>query len=83
MSTQKSNYKAMADRIRACKSYDACQKTGRSLDNLYDAGIFTINQYGRLSMLLLDRKIELDPDEKNLEQQLRAKYQKLGIQVAS
>lgn len=56
----KSNYKTMADRIRKCKTNEELKKCEQSLTNLYNNGIFTENEFGRLDGLVLDQYVKIE-----------------------
>lgn len=50
------NYASMAKRIRSCKSSDEFARADRSLDRLYNAGIFSVSEYSRLTVLIMERE---------------------------
>ncbi len=54
------NYKTMADRIRKCKTDDELKKCERSLTNLYNAGIFTENEFARLDGVIVDTYAKIE-----------------------
>lgn len=54
-----SNYKAFTSRIRKAETLETLKNLDRSLDRLYNAGIFTTSQLKRLDLLIVDKKIEL------------------------
>lgn len=53
------NYATFTARIRKAKTIADCDKLDRSAQNLYEAGAFTVNEYGRIDGLIVDRRIAL------------------------
>lgn len=54
------NYAAMAKRIRECKTHVDFDRVSQSMDRIFEAGVFTTNEFMRLDGLMVDRKIELE-----------------------
>jgi len=54
-----SNYASMAKRIRSCQSAEDFSKVNQSLERLYNAGVFTASELGRLDSLAVDCQIQL------------------------
>lgn len=53
-------YKSAVKRIRAVNSVDAAIKLEKSIGRVYNAGFFTEKELGRLDLMLLDRRIQLE-----------------------
>ena len=49
----KTNYKTMTNRVRKAKTTEDIKKIETSLDRLYNAGIFTPNEYMRIDKLIM------------------------------
>lgn len=60
MSKKKTNYASMAGRIRKCKTLDALTNIGKSLERLYLAGIFTVSEFQRLNIMIIDQIIKIE-----------------------
>ena len=55
-----SDYKKFANKIRKAKDLETLNKLENSLTNLYNNGIFTVSEFSRLDILLIDNKIKLE-----------------------
>jgi hypothetical protein len=53
------NYASMRARIARADSLADTAKLERSLDRLYNAGVFTPNELGRLDSLIMDRNVQI------------------------
>lgn len=53
------NYQSMANRIRKAKTIEALQDLDKKMDDLYNFGVFTTNERGRLDKLYVDCLIKL------------------------
>lgn len=49
------NYKSFAARIEKAKSLGELKNLEKSLDRLYNAGVFTVGEYSRLDGLILNK----------------------------
>jgi len=49
----KTNYKTMTNRVRKAKTAEDIKNIETSLDRLYNAGIFTPNEYMRIDKLIM------------------------------
>jgi hypothetical protein len=56
------NYTSFTKRIRAANTLSDIMALDTSLTRLYDAGIFTPKELGRLDLLILQRIIEIEEE---------------------
>jgi uncharacterized protein YqgQ len=56
------NYTTFTKKIRAANTLSDIERLDTSLTRLYDAGIFTPNEFGRLDLLILVRSIEIEEE---------------------
>jgi len=54
------NYAAMVKRIKACKTVEEIRKCEKSLDRLYNAGIFSSNELIRLDALIINQMEQVE-----------------------
>jgi ribosomal protein S20 len=54
------NYVSMSQRIKAATSEEDLAKLEKSLDRLYNAGIFSVNEFSRLDSLILKRYAQIE-----------------------
>ena len=54
------NFATMAKRIRNCRTRDDFVKAEQSLMRLYDACVFSANEFARLDGIMVDRMIEME-----------------------
>ena len=55
----KEEYKTFSNKIKAASNDKAkLDKLDKSLDRLYEAGVFTVKQFERLSMMIFDRLVK-------------------------
>jgi hypothetical protein len=50
-----SNYQSAVKRIQSTDNLSKLERLGRSLDNLYNLGLFTATEFARLDCLLMDK----------------------------
>ena len=55
-----SDYQTMAQRIRSSTSSAMLDQCDKSLDRLWNNGIFTTNEFQRLDSLVIDMRIKLE-----------------------
>jgi len=53
------NYKAMAQRINKAETMEEIRKLERSLDRLYNAGVFTVKEFAKLDGKMVDKSTEM------------------------
>ena len=58
-----SEYRAISARIRCAKTSSDIVRMDKTLDRLYNAGILTPNQFGRLCTLLMERNATIETGE--------------------
>ena len=51
------NYTAMAQRISKAETVEEIRKLERSLDRLYNAGVFTVKEFIKLDGKMVDKSI--------------------------
>ena len=56
----KTNYASMTARINKATTLESIEKLDKSLDRLYNAGIFTVSELQRLDAKLCDKLIALE-----------------------
>ncbi len=56
---QKSNYQTFSEAIDKAKNQTEISRLGKSLDRLYDNGIFTYREFGRLDVKIMERAAKL------------------------
>lgn len=54
------NYKTMANRVRKAWTTEDIKKLEISLDRLYNAGIFTPNEYMRIDNLIMRKLYQIE-----------------------
>lgn len=54
-----SNYIYLSKKIKKAKTIEELNRLDESLNNLYNNGIFTISEFSRLDLLIVDYKIKL------------------------
>ena len=52
-----SDWQSMIDRINQAETKEGFRKLHESLDRLYNAGIFTVSEFRRLDLKLIDAQI--------------------------
>jgi plasmid replication initiation protein len=57
-----SNYMSMKQRINRAETTDDLERLSKSLDRLYTAGIFSINEFQRLDILTVERHAQIEED---------------------
>lgn len=55
-----SNYESAVNRIHSVDDLGKLKRLGRSLDNLYNLGLFTATEFARLDCLLMDKYCVLE-----------------------
>jgi len=50
-----SNYESAVKRIHSVDDLGKLKRLGKSLDNLYNLGLFTVTEFARLDCLLMDQ----------------------------
>ncbi len=50
-----SNYESAVKRIQSADDLSKLKRLGRSLDNLYKLGLFTVPEFAKLDCLLMDQ----------------------------
>jgi len=53
------NYTAMVKRINKADTVEALCKLERSLDRLYNAGVFTVKEFAKLDGKMVDKSTEM------------------------
>ena len=54
------NYSTFIKRINKCKSIADIQAVDRSLDRLYNNYFFTVNEYKRLTVKIMEKQTQLE-----------------------
>ena len=54
------NYQTMVQRINQSNTLEALVKVESSLDRIFNAGIFTVNEYSKLDSKIVDRQIVIE-----------------------
>ena len=54
------NYQTMAQRINKADTLVALAKVESSLDRIFNAGIFTVNEYSKLDSKIVDKQIAIE-----------------------
>ena len=54
------NYQSAVKRINATTNESELQRVERSMDNLYNIGIFTVKEFAKLCDLMLDKHVAFD-----------------------
>jgi hypothetical protein len=55
------NFKSLSDKIRKAKTVKELQHLDMVSTNLYDLGLLTVSQLGRLDTTFIERKAEVQP----------------------
>jgi len=56
----KTNYTSAIERINRCNTIEDCDKMEKSLQRIWDNGLFTVSEFSRLDGALMKRKIEIE-----------------------
>jgi len=54
------NYQTMAQRINKADTLVALDKVESSLDRIFNAGIFTVNEYSKLDSKIVDKQVAIE-----------------------
>jgi len=55
-----SDYQTMAQRINKADTLAALAKVESSLDRIFNAGIFTVNEYSKLDSKIVDKQVAIE-----------------------
>jgi len=53
-------YKSALERLNKANTSKELAQLERSLERIYNAGFFTVSEYGRLDLKLIDKQISLE-----------------------
>ena len=56
----KEEYKSALERLNKANTSKELAQLERSLERIYNAGFFTVSEYGRLDLKLIDKQISLE-----------------------